>query len=405
MADAVAIILADGPATRLKTALPKALHRAGGRALLEYALDAATGSGVRAVAVLGPAEAEALAALTAERATYVPGGESLAAGIQRALAQLPPAPTVLLLPCDHPQLTAAHLQALLTFHQGAGSGASTLSIGGAPVGAYAVAREALLALSPEATPEALLPAARVYSLAGQPLIDVDTRADLARAERLLRRATLERLMDEGVTILDPESTFIDAGVRVGMDTVIYPWTLLEGRTEIGQRCTIGPHAHLIHCVTGDEVTIEAAVIRESRLGHRVAVGPYAQLRPGCDVGEGTKLGDFVELKNAQVGAHVSIAHLAYVGDAEVGDHANIGAGVITCNFDGFEKHRTTIGAHAFVGSNSVLIAPVTIGPGAYVAAHSAIPQEVPADALGIARSRQENKPDWARRRRESRGKG
>ena len=163
--------------------------------------------------------------------------------------------------------------------------------------------------------------------------------------------------------------------------------------------------HLVNCVLDDDIAVEASVLRDSRLAKEARVGPFAHLRPGSAVGAGTKIGDYVELKNAQVGAGVSIAHLAYVGDATVGDRANIGAGVITCNFDGIRKNRTTIGDDAFIGSNSVLIAPVTIGSGAYLAAHSSINEEVPADALGIARSRQENKPDWARRRRESKQKG
>lgn len=402
MADLIAIILAGGRATRLKTGLPKPWHRVCGRPLVEYALDAAADAA--RVAVLGPEPPEPLAAVVGGRAVLVPADESVSAGIERALAQLPEASDVLLLPCDHPQLTSSHVRALLAHHAASGAQATALCVGGVGVGAYVASREAVLSLRPDAAPESLFPAPHVCDLPGEPLVDVNTRADLARAERLLRLAVAERLMAEGVTILDPGHTYVDATVRVGMDTVIYPGSLLEGHTEIGERCTIGPHAHLIDCIAEDEVRIEASVVRESRLRRGVAVGPYAQIRPGCDVGEGTKVGDFVELKNAQIGPHVSIAHLSYVGDASVGAHVNIGAGVITCNYDGFRKNRTEIGDHAFIGSNSVLIAPVTVGPGAYVAAHSAINQEVPPDALGIARSRQEVKPDWARRRRESRGK-
>jgi bifunctional UDP-N-acetylglucosamine pyrophosphorylase/glucosamine-1-phosphate N-acetyltransferase len=310
----------------------------------------------------------------------------------------------LFLPCDLPQLEACHLAALLEAHSASDAPASTLHIAGTATGVFAARREAAAALHPAADPHTLFPHARPVALPGAPLIDVNTRADLARAEKALRREIIERLMEEGVTFLDPEHTYIHAGVRIGRDTVVYPGTILEGATALGRRCVIGPYTHLVDTVVGDEAEIRAATVRECRLGDRVRIGPFANLRPGCEVGEGAKVGTFVEMKNARVGAHVSAAHLAYLGDADVGDGVNIGAGVITCNYDGKRKHRTTIGPGAFVGSNSVLIAPVTVGAGAYVAAHSAINQDVPADALGIARSRQENKEGWAARRRQERGK-
>lgn len=402
MADGVGLILAAGESTRLRTALPKPLHRVCGRALLEYALDAA--ADLAAVAVLAPADAAPLAALCGERARCIPGEPSLSDGITRALAELPDRGPLLLIPADLPQLEARHLQALLEAHHATGAEATTLIVGGMPTGVFAVRRAAVARLETAATPDTLFPAAGRCELPGEPLIDVNTRRDLARAEKALRRGVVERLMDEGVTFLDPDNTFVDAWVRVGRDTILYPWTLLEGATEIGERCVIGPHSHLIDCTLEEDVAVEAVLMRDSHLGRGVRVGPFAHLRPGSRVGEGTKIGDFVELKNARLGAHVSVAHLAYLGDAEVGDHVNIGAGVITCNYDGVRKHETHIGAGAFIGSNSVLLAPVSIGAGAYVAAHSAINQDVPGDALAIARARQENKPEWARRRRESQKK-
>lgn len=405
MADAVGVILAAGPSTRMKTGTPKPLHRVCGRTLLEYALEAVADFGVAATAVVAPVDAEAMAVLAGDRARVVPAGDTIAASIRAALAELPVADPVLVLPADLPQLRAHHLKSLLDCHVAEAADATLLVIGGMPAGVYALRRRTALSLDPAASLDALIAEVDTCNVAGEPVVDVDTRADLACAEKAMRREVVIRLMDEGVTFIDPESAFVDAGVRIGRDTVVYPWTMIEGQTEIGCRCTIGPHSHLVNCVLGNDVAVEASVLRDSRLADAVRVGPFAHLRPGSEVGVGTKIGDYVELKNAQVGAGVSIAHLAYVGDATVGDRANIGAGVITCNFDGIRKNRTTIGEDAFVGSNSVLIAPVTVGPGAYVAAHSSINQEVPADALGIARSRQENKPEWARRRRESRQKG
>lgn len=404
MAGAVMILLAAGRSERMKTSLPKPLHRACGRALLEYALDAAESAGMEGVAVVAPADSPGVEALAAGRAVCVPGGDDLGASLSLALAQLPAYEPVVIAPCDIPQLQGEHLAHLVEAHRRAATEASELFVGGSAAGVYAARREAVLSLNADATADALFPRARRVDLAGEPLIDVDTRGDLARAEKALRRIVADRLMDQGVTIIDPDRTYIDAGVQVGSDTVIYPGVLIEGRTVVGRRCTIGPQAHLVDCTLADEVFVEASVVRDSRIGARVSIGPFANIRPGCEVGEGTKIGDYVELKKSQIGDHVSIAHLSYVGDASVGSHVNIGAGVITCNYDGFHKNRTVIGDNAFVGSNSVLIAPVTIGPGAYVAAHSAISQNVPADALGIARARQENKEDWARRRRQARGK-
>lgn len=404
MADAVAVILAAGQAARMKTNLPKPLHRVSGRTLLEYALDVVVGAGIADAAVVAPRESSQFEAIVDGRVACVPGGKGIVPDTQAALAKLPDADTVLLVPCDLPQLRPDHLQALLGFHRNAAADATALVVGGSLTDVMAARRTLLAGLDPEVPPEELFPDARACELAGEPLINIDTRADLVRAEKALRRMAAERLLNDGVTIVDPDNTYIDLSVEIGLDTVVYPWTIIEGKTVIGERCVIGPHAHLINCTIGDDVAIEAAVARESRIRSSVRVGPYAQIRPGCDVGEGTKIGDFVELKNARLGRSVSVAHLAYVGDAEIGDRANIGAGVITCNYDGFRKHRTTVGANAFIGSNSVLIAPVEVGAGAYVAANSAINQDVPADALGIARARQENKLEWARRKREARRK-
>ena len=398
MANAVGVILAAGPSLRMRTDTPKPLHRVCGRPLLEYALDVAAESGLAATAVVTPAGAEAMVALVGERAGVVAAGDTVAASIVTAAAALPEVDHLLVIPADLPQLRSHHLKSLLDCHVARAANATLLVAGGTPTGVYALRRETALSLDSPAALDALVANATTCNVAGEPLIDVDTRADLARAEKALRQEVIARLMAEGVTFIDPESTFVDAGVRIGRDTVVYPWTFIEGQTEIGGRCRIGPHVHLVNCVLDDDIAVEASVLRDSRLAKEVRVGPFAHLRPGSAVGAGTKIGDYVELKNAQVGAGVSIAHLAYVGDATVGDRANIGAGVITCNFDGIRKNRTTIGDDAFIGSNSVLIAPVTIGSGATWRAlvHQ---RGSPADALGIARSRQENKPDWARRRR------
>ncbi len=231
-------------------------------------------------------------------------------------------------------------------------------------------------------------------------LGVNNRVDLAHFNGVIRRRILERLMLDGVTIIDPTSTYPDYDVQVGPDTVIHPMTVLEKGCRIGEGCVIGPSTRMVNVTLGNEVTVLSSNLVDSTVGDGTHIGPFANIRPGCRIGRNVKIGDFVEAKNSEIGDSVSLAHLAYVGDSTVGDHANIGAGTITCNYDGRVKNRTTIGRNAFVGSNSTLVAPVEIGEGAYVAAGSVITENVPADALGLGRSHQTVKEGWAKRRRE-----
>jgi bifunctional UDP-N-acetylglucosamine pyrophosphorylase/glucosamine-1-phosphate N-acetyltransferase len=208
-------------------------------------------------------------------------------------------------------------------------------------------------------------------------------------------------MAAGVTLIDPATAYIDAEVEIGADTVVHPFVVIEGSTRIGAACEIHSGARIVNSTIGDRSTIlNHTVIVESQVSDGCRVGPFAHLRPGAALGEGARVGNFVELKKTTMGAGAKANHLAYLGDSTIGAGANIGAGTIFCNYDGVAKHHTTIGASAFVGSNSTLVAPVTVGDGAYVAAGSAITEDVPADALGIGRARQEVKPEWAKKRRE-----
>ncbi len=232
------------------------------------------------------------------------------------------------------------------------------------------------------------------------ILRVRHRIDLAIAAMLLRHRILREHMLAGVTIEDPATTYIEPDVRIGQDTRIRPMTHLAGRTTIGEECDIGPSVRIADCRIGDGVAIQFAVLTESEVDSGTRIGPFAQLRPGCRVGRKVKIGNFVELKNAVVEDGASLGHLAYVGDAFVGEKTNIGAGTITCNYDGRRKHVTRIGRGAFVGSHATLIAPVEIGDGAFVAAGTVVTEDVPADALAIGRAQQTNKPDWARKRRE-----
>jgi bifunctional UDP-N-acetylglucosamine pyrophosphorylase/glucosamine-1-phosphate N-acetyltransferase len=228
----------------------------------------------------------------------------------------------------------------------------------------------------------------------------NTRSDLAEADRTLREWKRDALMNDGVTIQLPETVLVDPDVTVGEDTVIEPCVQLLGKTKIGARCTIRTGSVLSDAILGDEVTVEPhCVLAQSRLDDGVIIGPFARLRSDTHLKTGARIGNFVELKKSTVGEGTKAMHLTYLGDAKIGAKTNIGAGTITCNYDGFHKHPTTIGNKVFIGTNSALVAPVRVGDGAYVAAGSTITDNVPSDGLAIARGRQENKLGWASKKR------
>jgi bifunctional UDP-N-acetylglucosamine pyrophosphorylase/glucosamine-1-phosphate N-acetyltransferase len=216
----------------------------------------------------------------------------------------------------------------------------------------------------------------------------------------VRQTKNEELMAAGVTIVDPATTYIDPDVEIGADTVIHPGVAIEGHTRVGAACEIHSHVRIVDCEIADKAVIHNfCLVIGSRIAEGASVGPFAHIRPESIVGEGAKIGNFVELKKTTMGPGAKANHLAYLGDATIGAKVNVGAGTITCNYDGTTKHPTVIEDGAFIGSDSQLIAPVRIGKGAYVAAGSSITSDVPDGALGIARSRQTNVPDWVERRK------
>jgi bifunctional UDP-N-acetylglucosamine pyrophosphorylase/glucosamine-1-phosphate N-acetyltransferase len=222
---------------------------------------------------------------------------------------------------------------------------------------------------------------------------------LAQARRALNDRVIDGWMLAGVTVVDPASTWIDVTVTIGQDAEISPQTHLQGATVIGPGAKIGPGCLLEDTVVGEDAVVLHAVGRQAEIGPRATVGPFAYLRPGASIAEDAHIGTYVELKKASIGPGAKVPHLTYVGDATIGAGANIGAGTIFANYDGVAKHHTTVGQHAFVGSNTVLVAPVTIGDGGYTAAGSAITDEVPAGDLGVARGRQHNSDGWVVRNR------
>jgi bifunctional UDP-N-acetylglucosamine pyrophosphorylase / glucosamine-1-phosphate N-acetyltransferase len=228
----------------------------------------------------------------------------------------------------------------------------------------------------------------------------NTRADLAEVDRTFREWKRSELMSAGVTIQLPETVLVDPEVTAGEDTIIEPCVQLLGKTKLGARCTIRTGSVLHDAVLGDDVVVEAhCAVSESRLDSDVKIGPFARLRGETHLKSGARIGNFVEIKKSVVGEGTKAMHLTYLGDAKIGKKTNIGAGTITCNYDGYHKHPTHIGSKVFIGSDSALVAPVRIGDGAYVAAGSTITENVAADALGIARGRQVNKAGWASKKR------
>jgi bifunctional UDP-N-acetylglucosamine pyrophosphorylase/glucosamine-1-phosphate N-acetyltransferase len=228
---------------------------------------------------------------------------------------------------------------------------------------------------------------------------INSKQQLAQAERLMRGRINAALMEAGVIMTDPATTYIGPDVKIAADAQILPGTILEGQTVIGEDSVIGPYSRLKDAIIGERVTVENSTILESSVGHDTKVGPYAYIRPGSSIGQGCKVGDFVEVKNSNMGHGSKASHLTYIGDGDVGQGVNLGCGTVFVNYDGKNKYRTVVEDDAFVGCNTNLIAPVTVKKGAYIAAGSTITDEVPEDSLAIARCRQVNKEGYLKKKK------
>lgn len=450
------IVLAAGKGTRMKSRLPKVAHALCGMPLARYAVDLCRGAGCERVVTVVGYGADAVVNAVGDDVEYAIQEPQLGTGhaVQMAAPHLNSFDgTVLIINGDVPLITPETLTALLAHHRDTGAAATLLTAvleDGASYGRIVRGddgRVQRIVERKDAGPEIVALRevnAGVYCFSAPLLMrvvfeldqnneqgeyyltdvigrlaaegarieacptddphvmqGVNDRVELAQAAAVLRARINRRWMLAGVTIEDPATTYIDAGCEIGPDTILRPNTSLHGRTRIGEGCEIGPNASLRDCLIGNGVTIVGSTLKEAEIGDGTCVGPYAHLRPGSRLGRGVKVGDFVELKGVTVGDGAKLPHLAYVGDAEVGERANVGAGTITCNYDGRKKARTRIGDGAFIGSNNTLIAPVEIGNGAYTAAGSVITEDVPPDALAVGRSRQTNKEGWAKRRKAS----
>ena len=227
---------------------------------------------------------------------------------------------------------------------------------------------------------------------------VNSRLQLSQAEKVLRKRINEKHMVNGVTLIDPESTYIDVDVEIGSDTIIYPGNVIEGNTVIGKKCMLYPGSRISNSVIDSEVTIQNSVVQSSRIGEKTSVGPYAYVRPDSVIGKSARIGDFVEIKKSVIGDGTKVSHLTYIGDAEVGKNCNFGCGTVVVNYDGTKKTKTIVGDNSFIGCNTNLISPVVVNKDAYIAAGSTITEDVPAGSLAIARAKQVNKEGWVYRK-------
>ncbi len=457
--DVAVLILAAGKGTRLKSSLAKVLHHAGGRPLIDHVVRACLPLHVKKIiGVVGHQGEEVSAAVEPFGVISVLQQPQNGTGhamlvSKRAIGN---AKYVVVLPGDAPLIRTETLGALIQKHKSAGAAATILTAVLAVPSGYgrilrksgdtvaAIIEESQLAADQRElneinssiycfTSAKLWPALtqvkpnnkhrEIYltdavsilnakgetvlaEIAGDPreALGCNTRADLADVDRTFREWKREQLMRDGVTIQLPETVLIDPEVTAGEDTILEPAVQLLGKTRMGARCTIKTGSILRNATLGDDVVIEAhSIVDSSRLDSEVTIGPFARIRPESHLHKGSRVGNFVEIKKSTVGEGSKVPHLAYIGDTKIGSKSNIGAGTITCNYDGFAKHPTTIGNRVFVGSDSVLVAPVKLGDGAYIAAGSAITENVPADALGIARGRQTTKAGWASKKRRELG--
>ncbi|GGK32049.1 bifunctional protein GlmU [Caldalkalibacillus thermarum] len=445
------LILAAGKGTRMKSKRPKVLHPVCGKPMVKHVIDAVQQTqGQTHIYVVVGHGAELVQQELGEGYTYVEQKKQLGTGhaVMVAAPHLREAAgQTLVLYGDTPLISGQTLQAFLTAHQEAQAAVSILTtfvddpegygriirdeqgqvkkiveekdataeekqVKEINTGIYCFDNQKLLqALSQITNDNAqgeyyLTDCIEILERKGEKItayvthdqeeiMGINDRIALAQAEKVMRRRINERHMSQGVTIIDPEHTYIGPDVVIGQDTVIYPGTILSGRTVIAEDCQVGPHAELIDVKVGRATSIVHSKAVDSQIGSQTQVGPFAYIRPGTTIGDRCRVGNFVEVKNSVVKDGAKIPHLSYVGDADIGERVNMGCGSITVNYDGIHKHRTVVENDSFVGCNVNLVAPVTIGEGAYIAAGSTITHPVPAYSLAIARERQTVKENYA----------
>ena len=438
MRETEAVVLAAGKGKRMVSALPKVLHQICGRPMIAYVLDTLVQVGITSPIVVVGHGGEQVRAALGEGVRHAVQDEQLGTGhaVMQALPHLEDyTGTVLIIYGDVPFLRAETIETLLAHHRSQAAAATILTdLRDDPSGYGRVLRDAhgnvrRIVEEPDASPEerevrevnagmyaievgalrdalrALTPAnaqgeyyltdaisalldgvhtvAAVVVASSQEATGINSRAELAQAEAAMRAVLLGALMEAGVGVIDPQHTYVHAGVRVGRDTILHPGTSLEGRTVIGEACVIGPNARLVDAEIGDRVTIIASTVTASTVGEGTRIGPYSHLRPGVRLGRFVEVGNFAEMTRSTVGDRTKVHHMSYLGDATVGERVNIGAGTITCNYDGKNKHQTIIEDGAFIGSDTMLIAPVVIGREAVTGAGAVVKRDVPPRGVAV----------------------
>jgi bifunctional UDP-N-acetylglucosamine pyrophosphorylase/glucosamine-1-phosphate N-acetyltransferase len=456
MTDLHIVVLAAGKGTRMKSALPKVLHRVAGVPMIDYVLSAAAQLSPKSITVVVGHQAQTLtsALVGYSNLTFVVQEPQLGTGdaLRRTEGALRSATgTLVLLSGDVPLLRGETLKTLVDHHRATHARATVLTaIVDEPRGYGRIVRSgeqiARIVEEKDATPterEVREINSGIYAFALEGLFDavkqlgadnaqqeyylpdlvhifrqrglrvetvaapdsreiqgINSRSELARLGRIVRDAKTAELMAAGVTVDDPSTTYVDSDVTVGADTILHPCVFLEGHTSIGQGCEIHSGVRIVNSRIGDRVTIvNHCVINESVVGDGANVGPFTHLRKDVIIGPEARVGNFVEMKNTSLGAGSKSSHLSYLGDAEIGAQVNIGAGTITCNYDGVSKHKTTIEDGAFIGSDTQLIAPVTVGKGAYVGTGTTIREDVPPGALAVSAGKQRNLEGWVEQKR------
>lgn len=454
MTELKAVILAAGKGTRMRSKLPKVLHKVGGREMLQHVLDAAGIAGAAEKIVIVGHGAELVETMVGDQGKIVLQAEQLGTG--HAVMQTKEVlkdfhGTAMILCGDTPLLDGEELKKFYEAHKASGAAATVLTaVMDNPFGYGRIVRDADgnvqgIVEQKDATEEqklikeintgiyciecplmfdmlatltcdnaqgeyyltdvlAKLNAAGhkvggVITADSDMVMGINSRKQLAEAEAVMRGRILDKLMDAGVTIMDPASTFIEGSVKIGSDTIIYPYTWLEGSTEIGEDCQIGPNVRLTNVTVGNKSQLQFVYGHDCQVCDEVVAGPYVHLRPDTVIGNKVKIGNFVEVKNSNVGTGSKLPHLTYIGDSDIGSGVNMGCGCITVNYDGKKKYRTVIEDNAFVGCNTNLVAPVTVKAGSYVAAGSTITKEVPENCLAVARAKQKNIEGWVEKNR------
>ena len=461
MADLHIVVLAAGKGTRMKSSVPKVLHRVAGKPMLDYVLDTAARLAPRTTTVVVGHQLEALKAVLAPHPALRIVVQEPQRGTAHALLATEYAlqgaiGILVLLSGDVPLLSATTLKTLVERHKVTGAAATVVTafmedptgygrivrtgeeiariveekdsspaeraIREINAGIYAFTLDGLFdavrsIATDNAQGEYYLPdLVAVYRRRGlgvetitvprpDEILGINSRSELAAVSRIVRQAKNTELMAAGVTIEDPATTYIDGGVEIGADTVIHPCVTIAGRTAIGSGCEIHSGVQVVDSRIGDRVTIRNhCVIADASIANDATVGPFTHLRPEVSIGERAKVGNFVEMKNTVLGAGSKAMHLSYLGDAVIGAHVNVGAGTITCNYDGARKHKTTIEDGAFIGSDTQLIAPVTVGEGAYVGTGTTIREDVPAGALAVSAGKQRNIEGWVEQKKKETAK-